>query len=68
MTISRRPQVICKGQGNNKWFNIQRQRYVDVKDTGARLGLESIILMDEKMSKQFVRGYLRICMYLWKTL
>lgn len=30
---------------------------------GARLGLGNIVLMDEKMSKQFVRRCLRICIY-----
>lgn len=35
----------------------------EVKEMCARLGLGNIILMDEKMSKQFVRGCLRICIY-----
>lgn len=34
----------------------------EVKERGARLGLVNIFLMDEKMSKQYVRGCLRIFM------
>lgn len=35
---------------------------LEVKERGARLGLVNIFLMDEKMSKQYVRGCLRIFM------
>lgn len=35
----------------------------EVKAVGARRGLGNIFLMDEKMSKQFVRGCLGKCIY-----
>lgn len=34
----------------------------EVKEIGARIGLGNIFLMDEKMSKQYVRGCLQIFM------
>lgn len=34
----------------------------EVKETGARLGLGNVFLMDETMSKQYVRGCLWIFM------
>lgn len=34
----------------------------EVKEIGAKLGLGNIFLVDEKMSKQYVRGCLRIFM------
>lgn len=34
----------------------------EVKEIAARLGLGNVVLMDEKMSKQYVRGCLQVFM------